>query len=87
MAEVRWTYQAIEDIHNIAEYISKDSMTYSQVQTQRFFKIAKILETQPSARRIVPEFNDQDIRELVMGNYRIIYPRFPRHCDCTDSTS
>jgi hypothetical protein len=61
MAEVRCTYQAIEDINNIAEYISKDSLTFAQVQTQRFFKRAKILETQPSAGRIVQEFNDQDI--------------------------
>ncbi|MCB0429946.1 MAG: type II toxin-antitoxin system RelE/ParE family toxin [Flavobacteriales bacterium] len=73
MAEVRWTDQAIEDINNIAEYISKDSLTFARIQTDRFFERVEILETQPLAGRIVPELNDQTIRELVMGNYRIVY--------------
>ncbi|MCA1762222.1 MAG: type II toxin-antitoxin system RelE/ParE family toxin [Cryomorphaceae bacterium] len=73
MAEVKWTDQAIDDIDNIAEYISKDSLTFAQIQTERFFERAKTLEKQPLTGRIVPELNDQSTRELVMGNYRIIY--------------
>lgn len=40
MAEIRWTDQAIEDIENIAEYISKDSLTFAHIQTKRFFERA-----------------------------------------------
>jgi plasmid stabilization system protein ParE len=29
MAEIRWADQAIDDIENIAEYISKDSLTFA----------------------------------------------------------
>ena len=61
MAEVRWTDLAIDDIENIAEYISKDSLTFARIQTARFFE------------RVVPELNDPSTRELVMSNYRIIY--------------
>jgi plasmid stabilization system protein ParE len=69
MAEIRWTDLGIEDINNIAEYISRDSLTFARIQTERFFERAKILETQPLAGRIVPELNQQFTRELVMGNY------------------
>ena len=79
MAEVRWTDLAIDDINNIAEFISKDSLAFAQIQTERFFERAKILETQPLVGRIVPELHDEWIREFVMGNYRLIYLVVSKH--------
>jgi toxin ParE1/3/4 len=73
MAEVSWTDQAIEDINNIAEFIAKDSEKYAGIQIERFFERVEILETNPLIGRIVPETNTKSIRELVLGNYRIIY--------------
>ncbi|MGI4728153.1 MAG: type II toxin-antitoxin system RelE/ParE family toxin [Janthinobacterium lividum] len=65
--------QAVNDVENIAEFISKDSERYAVIQTQRFFEIVLILETNIYIGRIVPEFNNEVIRELILGNYRIIY--------------
>jgi plasmid stabilization system protein ParE len=31
------------------------------------------LENNPQSGRVVPEFGKEDIRELIVGNYRIIY--------------
>lgn len=62
MAEIRWADQAIDDIENIAEYISKDSLAFARIQTERFFEKAKILESQPLIGRIVPELNDPSTR-------------------------
>ncbi len=73
MVEIRWTPQAIEDINNIAEYIAKDSIKYAKIQTERFFEATEILSTKPSVGRIVPEIKKPNIRELILGNYRIIY--------------
>jgi len=73
MVEVRWTPQSIEDIENIAEYISKDSMKYAFIQVQDFFEAAEILENFPKSGRIVPELANKDIRELIVGFYRVIY--------------
>lgn len=73
MVEVRWTLQAIEDINSIAEYIAKDSLRYAKIQTERFFDTTEILLTKPSVGRIVPEIKKANIRELILGNYRIIY--------------
>lgn len=73
MAKVNWTIQSIKDIENIAEFIAKDSEKYATIQTQRFFEIVTALESQPQIGKIVPEINKSNIRELILGNYRIIY--------------
>ncbi len=68
-----WTEQSIDDLNNIAEYIAKDSIKYSAIQIQRIRERVKLLLTQPFLGRIVPEYDDKHVRELIMGNYRIIY--------------
>ena len=71
--EVKWTIYSIEDISNIAEFISKDSIQYARVQTERFFERAEILNSFAEAGRLVPEIDLPNIRELIEGNYRIIF--------------
>ncbi|HSL88600.1 MAG TPA: type II toxin-antitoxin system RelE/ParE family toxin [Ignavibacteriaceae bacterium] len=73
MVEVNWTDQSLDDIQNIAEYIAKDSESYAKIQVQRFFSRIEILYKYPESRRMVPEIGDASIRELIIGNYRIIY--------------
>ena len=73
MARLNWTDLSIEDLINIAEFISKDSIKYSVIQIRRIRERARLLKTQPFLGRIVPETKDESIRELILGNYRIIY--------------
>ena len=73
MVEVKFTDQSLADIDNIAKFIASNSEKYAKIQVQRFFERVETLETNPLIGRIVPEINDKSIRELVMGNYRIIY--------------
>lgn len=73
MVEIRWTPQAIEDIENIAKYIAKDSIKYATIQVQEFFDAALVIEDFPHAGRIVPEVGNKNIRELIVGFYRLIY--------------
>jgi toxin ParE1/3/4 len=73
MVEVKWTNQAISDLKNIATYIATDSQKYAEIQLRRFFEFAAILEKHPLSGRVVPELNRKEIRELITGNYRIIY--------------
>lgn len=73
MVEVKWTNQSIDDINNIAEFIAKDTVKYAQLQVESFFETCKILEKFPNAGRIVPEVGKENIRELIVGSYRIIY--------------
>ena len=73
MVEVRWTDQALQDIDAIAEFISRDSERFAQIQVQRFFDTEPMIQNQPLAGRMVPEVNSELIREIIQGNYRIIY--------------
>ena len=73
MVRINWTFQAKNDLKNIAEYISKDSKHYAKLQVNRIKTRTRILKTQYRSGKIVPEINQEDIRELIEGNYRIIY--------------
>lgn len=71
--EIRWTIQSINDIISIAQFISENSPYYSQVQSERFFQRVSVLRDHPRSGRVVPETDEEHIRELIEGNYRIIY--------------
>ena len=73
MVRINWTFQSKDDLKAIAEYISKDSIRYARLQVIRLKNRTKILKTQIRSGKIVPEINKENIRELIEGNYRIIY--------------
>ena len=41
--------------------------------TKKVFEVIERLESFPESGRIVPELNRKKIREIILGNYRIIY--------------
>ena len=73
MVKVRWTDFALENLIAIGDYIERDSYVYAQMVVDSLFNSVDILEQNPLAGRVVPEFNNRTIRELIRGNYRIVY--------------
>jgi len=73
MAKIKWTLQALEDIEAIANFIARDSIYYAGLFTIKVFEVVEQLELFPESGRIVPELNLKEIRELILGNYRVIY--------------
>jgi plasmid stabilization system protein ParE len=73
MVKVRWTDFALENLNAIGDYIERDSYFYAQRVVNTLFCSVNILEQHPLAGRIVPEFNNRHIRELIRGSYRIVY--------------
>jgi toxin ParE1/3/4 len=73
MVKVIWSEQAIDDLTNIANYNSRFSENYSAALVTKLFKKSNILKTIPKIGRVVPEKKDASIRELIEGNYRLIY--------------
>ena len=73
MVKIIWTEFAIEDLKSIHEYISKDSKVYADRFIEKLISRVDQLESNPHSGRVVPEFNIEIIRELIEGNYRIIY--------------
>jgi toxin ParE1/3/4 len=70
---VRWSPRAADDLEAIAEYISLDSPAYAKSVVKTIVDITRKFSQFPLAGRIVPEFSDENIREWLAYNYRIIY--------------
>ncbi|MBI2730439.1 MAG: type II toxin-antitoxin system RelE/ParE family toxin [Sphingobacteriales bacterium] len=73
MGEVNFTEQSLSDLEEIGRYISLDSITYARLQIEKILSRTDILESFPQIGRIVPELKNKLIRELIEGNFRIIY--------------
>ena len=73
MVRIRFTKQSLFDLKEIYDYISYDSKKYAQYQILKIRNSIKILKQYKFAGKIVEEYNDENIREIIEGNYRIIY--------------
>jgi toxin ParE1/3/4 len=73
MVKINWTPQSKKDLVSIAEFIAQDSVKYAKIQIKRIRERVRQLSKFPNLGRIVPELENPRIRELVLGNYRIIY--------------
>lgn len=50
---------------------------YAKLFANRVFSAVERLELFSSSGRVVPEVGREDIREILLGNYRIIYRVLP----------
>lgn len=71
--KIIWSPLAIDRASEIAEYISLDNPTAANKWIEKIFEKVKALSTSPRVGRNAPEINRKEIRELIFGNYRIIY--------------
>jgi toxin ParE1/3/4 len=71
--QVEWSPRAIEDVEAIALYIAGDSTAYAASVVKKILDITRNLARFPLAGRVVPEFDDENIREKFVYSYRIIY--------------
>ena len=58
---------------DIGDHIAKDSIKYAELTVAYLFEAPDILETNPLAGHMVPELQNESIRQLVRGSFRIIY--------------
>ena len=72
MVKLNWTEQATNDLISIGHYIERVSLKYAKIQIKRIRAKARILIKFPLSGRVVPELDNDVIRELILGNYRII---------------
>ena len=71
--KVTWTESAWIDLEEVAAYIAKDSPHYAGAFSREVRDAARSLAYLAERGRIVPEFNDPLIRELIVKTYRLIY--------------
>ncbi len=73
MAEVVWTAEARRDLAAIGTYLEGTSPAYASAVVGRLYHAAERLEAFPNSGRVVPEFEVEHVRELVVAGYRILY--------------
>jgi toxin ParE1/3/4 len=73
MVRVVWTDYSLTDLEEIGEYIARDSVSSAKIVVKNLFESVDILAVHPLSGRIVPEYNNKNIRELIRGSYRIVY--------------
>ena len=68
-----WSKRATRDLEQIGAYIALDAPDRARSFVQTFIERAKKARHLSNAGRIVPEFQDENVRELIEDNYRIVY--------------
>jgi toxin ParE1/3/4 len=68
-----WSPRANQDLNRITDLIAKDKPTaalqWAKEVHQKVFRLGSF----PKSGRIVPEFGRNEIREILIGDYRVIY--------------
>lgn len=71
--EIVWSLRAKSDLLDIFDFIAKDSEVYAFNVITRIIEVVENIPSFPFVGRIVPEFNIENLRERISGNYRIVY--------------
>ena len=71
--KIDWTLRSRDDLRNIASYIARNNPVAALKWGDDIFKRVDTLQQFPELGRIVPERGQRDLREIIVGNFRIIY--------------
>lgn len=70
---VAWSEQALSDVEEIRAFIARDAPYFAALFMDRIFEAVEHLEDFPRSGREVPEFSRPDLREVMLGSYRVVY--------------
>ena len=70
---ILWSPQSLRDLDAIHEYIATDSKHYADLTVARIFSAVERLIQFPHSGRIVPERDEPEIREIIVGRFRVVY--------------
>ena len=79
--KVFWTETAVNHLSAIYNYISQNSPQYAQRLVERLTRRSEQIANFPFSGRLVPEFETEQLREVIEGSYRIIYYIKPEQID------
>jgi toxin ParE1/3/4 len=73
MARVAWTPFSLDDLRAIRSFIARDAPRTADAFVKRLMAAVRRLKRFPLSGSVVPEFGHADVREILHGNYRIVY--------------
>lgn len=71
--KIKWSPLSVERLTDIVNHISEDKPNAARMFADTIFNTIERLIEFPESGRVVPELDNPKYRELLVGNYRIIY--------------
>ena len=71
--DVIWTHRARRRLQEIYDYIANDQPQNAEKWINHLIERGHKTAEQPWMGRMVPEYEEETIREVLQGDYRIIY--------------
>ena len=73
MVEILLAESAWNDLDSITDYIAINSVRYAKEFSDQLFERIEQLKSFPQSGRVVLEFSNDELRELIFGKYRVVY--------------
>ena len=73
LAVVRWSSQARKDLEDISDYYREVAPSYAERFEEQVLDATRRLEVFPRSGRMIPEAEDDQLREVNYRDYRIMY--------------
>ncbi|MCG6940673.1 MAG: type II toxin-antitoxin system RelE/ParE family toxin [Thiohalocapsa sp.] len=73
-----WSPEAADDLEDITAFIARDSPSYARAVARKVLATTRSIQQFPDIGRVVPELNNQSVRERFVYSYRVIYKIEPK---------
>jgi len=70
---IYWSDKAKADLTDIGDFIARDNSRAAIQWIEKLMFAVEQAADMPFSGRIVPEFQRSELREIIRGNYRIVY--------------
>ena len=77
--KIIWSRQAHDDLRDIVSFIAANNRPVAESFGFRLMAKVDLLAQFPQIGRVVPEEQDENIREVILPPYRIIYRVLPEN--------
>jgi toxin ParE1/3/4 len=68
-----WSARALRELDEIGEYIARDKPNAANRWVEELMATAERAAVMPLAGRRVPEYERDDLREMIKRGYRVVY--------------
>jgi plasmid stabilization system protein ParE len=78
---LKWTEAALADLEAIGDFIAQDDPVAARRWVRELIATARLAARIPYGGRRVPEFDQDELREVFLKRYRIVYRITARSCE------
>lgn len=68
-----WSQSALDDLRDLVRYIARDDRHVARRFGDLIVNKVQALQTFPRIGRVVPEYREESLREVIITPYRIVY--------------